>query len=82
MTNLLQTNNKFVTDHNKCSKNSTINLNALRNSYAKIAFCSSELIFTLLYADGSIQNASVKFLSRIQLSFVNSVLHQTPQTKF
>jgi hypothetical protein len=56
-------------------ENPTINLNALRNSCAKIACFSSELIFTLLYADGSIQNARQKFLSRIQLSFVNFVLH-------
>ena len=76
MINLLQTNDAFVTVHNKYSKNPTVNLNALRNSCAKIACCSSELIFTLPYADGSVQTASKKFLSRIQLSFVNFVLHR------
>jgi hypothetical protein len=54
-------------------ENSTVNLNALCNSCAKIACCSSELIFTLLYVKSSIQNASEQFVSCIHLSF------QTPR---
>jgi hypothetical protein len=60
-------------------ENLTVNLNALCNSCAKIASCSSELIFTFLYAGSRIQNANEKFVSRIQLSFVNFALHKTPQ---
>ena len=56
MTNLLHTNNKFVTIHNKCSINLTANLTALRNSCAKIACCPSQFILTFLYACSSIQN--------------------------
>ena len=40
-----------------------------------------ELTFTLLYAGSSIQSESEWFISRIRLSFVNLVLHSTPQTK-
>jgi hypothetical protein len=57
-------------------ENSTVNLSALRKSYAKIACCSSDLIFTYLYAGSSIQNASQQFVWYIHLSFVNFALHQ------
>jgi hypothetical protein len=49
-------------------ENPTVNLNALCNSCAKIACCSSELIFTFLYAGSSIQNASELFVSTFLFS--------------
>jgi hypothetical protein len=55
-------------------ENSTVNLIALRNSCAKIACCSSELILTFLYAGSSIQNASEQFVSCVHLSVVNFAL--------
>jgi hypothetical protein len=60
-------------------ENPTVNLNALCNSCAKIACCSSQLIFTFLYEGSSIQNASEQFVSCIQLSFVNFALHATTE---
>ena len=39
-------------------ENPTVNLRALCSSCANIGLCSSELIFTFLNADSSIQNAS------------------------
>ena len=42
--------------HIKCSEIPTANLNARRYSSVKIVCCSSELIFTSLYAGSSIQN--------------------------
>jgi hypothetical protein len=74
MTNLLQFTKNFF-------ENSTVNLNALCNSCAKMACCSSELIFAFLYAGSSIQNVSEKLVSYIHLSFVNVALHPTPQTE-
>jgi hypothetical protein len=73
MTNLLQFTITFETP--------TVNLSALCKSCAKIACCSSELIFTFLYAGSSIQNASEQFVSCIHLSFVNFALHPNPQKK-
>jgi hypothetical protein len=52
-------------------ENPTVSFNALCNSCAKIACCSSDLIFTFLYAGSSIQNASELFVSCIHLPFVN-----------
>jgi hypothetical protein len=51
-------------------ENATVNLNALFNSCAKIACCSSQLIFTFLYADSSVQHAKDQFVSCIHISFV------------
>jgi hypothetical protein len=50
----------------------TVNLNALCNWRAKIACCSSGLVYRFLFAGGSIQNASEQFASFIHLSIVNS----------
>ena len=50
------------------------------NSCAKIACCSSELIFMFLYDHSCIQNASEHFISCIHLSFVYFALLPTPQT--
>jgi len=38
-------------------ENPTVYFSALCNSSAKIAYCSSELMFTSLYAGSNIQNA-------------------------
>jgi len=82
MTNLLHINDKFVkTKKKKKIENSTASHNARCNSCAKITCCSSELIFTFLYACSSIQNASYKLISCAHLSSVNFALHPTPQTK-
>jgi len=62
-------------------QNPNINPSALCSSCTNIACCSSELIFTFLYAGSSIQNAIVQFLLCIHLYFVNFALHPTPQTK-
>jgi hypothetical protein len=57
------------------------NLSALCNSCAKIVCCSSELIFTFLYAGSSIRNAFEQFLWCIHLCFVNFVLCPMWQTQ-
>jgi hypothetical protein len=62
-------------------ENPTVNGSELRQSCAKITFCSSELILSLLYAGSSIQHASEQSASRIHTSFVIFTLHPTPQTK-
>ena len=82
MANLLHRNDRVVTVHNKCSKNHTIDLNALCNSCAKIMCCSFELVFAFLYAGGRIQIVSEQFVLFLHLSFVNFSLHATLQTKF
>jgi len=80
MKNLLHINDKPVTDHNKCSKiPPPISMHFA--THTKTARCSSDLIFTFLYAGGSIENMSDQIVSRIHLSFVNFALQTTPQTK-
>jgi hypothetical protein len=61
-------------------ENPTANLSALCNSCAKIACCSSELIFAFIYACSSIQNASGQFL-RIHFFFVNFALRPNSTNK-
>ena len=61
--------------------NPTVSFNALRSSCAKMTFCSSELIFTFLYAGNSIQNANELFVSCVHLSFLKYAVRPTPQTK-
>ena len=78
---MLHTNDRFVTLHNKCSKDPTVNLDELYNSCAKIACCSSELIFTFLCADSSIRYVREQFVWCIHIPFVSLSLHPTPQTK-
>jgi hypothetical protein len=51
--------------------NPTVNLNALRNFCAKIACCSSGLIFMFLYASRNIKDAIQLFDSCIRLSSPN-----------
>ena len=79
MINLLHGNDRFVRVHNKCTKTTTAKLSALCISCAKIACCSSELVFRFLYAGRSMQNASGQFISCIHFSFVNFALSSTPQ---
>ena len=43
-------------------RKSQVNVSALRNLCAQIAFCSSGLIFTILYSGSSNQNASKQFV--------------------
>ena len=52
-------------------ENPNVILSALRKPYAKIACCSSELVFMLLDASGSIKNAIEKFVSCIRLPSIN-----------
>ena len=58
----------------------TVNLSSLCNSCVKMACCSSQLIFTFLYAISSIQNAGEQFSWSTHVSFVNFALNPTPQT--
>jgi hypothetical protein len=62
-------------------ENPTVNLHALCSSCANIGCCSSELIFTFLNADSSIQNASKQCVSCIHLSSVNFALRPAPQNR-
>jgi len=69
MTIFLHIFDKFVRTKKKIFENSTASHNALCNSCAKTACCSSELIFTFLYAGSSIQNASDKLVSCTHIFF-------------
>jgi hypothetical protein len=62
-------------------ENPTLKINALCNSRAKMACCSSQLMLMFLYAGSSIQTESQQFVSDILLSSVNFAIHPTPQTK-
>jgi len=68
---LLHRNYKFVTGQNKCSKIPPSSLMNFCNSCVKIACCSSELVFTFLYASSIIENAIEQFASFICLSSLN-----------
>jgi len=61
--------------------NPTANPNALLNSCAKIACCSSELIFMFPYTGSNVQIAGEQFVWCIHLSTVSFALLPTPQTK-
>ena len=52
-------------------ENLTINFNAVCNSCAEIACCSSELTFMYLYAHSSMQKVRQQRISCIHLYFVN-----------
>jgi hypothetical protein len=79
MINLLDWNDRFVTVHNKCTIITAAQISAPCISCAKIACCSSVLVFRFLYAGRSMQNASGQFISCIHFSFVNFALRSTPQ---
>jgi hypothetical protein len=74
----LYKNDKFVAVRNKSYKIPTVNLSALGNSCANVAFHASELIFTLLSAGSIIQNASQQFVWRIHLS-AGSIIQNASQ---
>jgi len=57
-------------------ENLIVKLNALCNSCANMACCSSEFVFTFLYLGNRIQNASEKFVCFIRLYFVDFALHE------
>ena len=61
--------------------NTTVYLNALCNSCTKIAYSSSELIFTFPYADNNIQISGEEFLWCIHFSAVSFALLPNPQTQ-
>ena len=79
MISLLQRNYRFLTFHNRCMKITTAKLSELCIECAKLACCSSELVFRLLYAGRSMPNASGQFISCIHFFFVNLALRSTPQ---
>ena len=62
-------------------ENPTTEISAPRNSCAKIACCSPELMFTFVYAASSTQNASELFVSCIRFPYVNFALRPTTQTQ-
>jgi hypothetical protein len=81
MTNLLHRYDKFVKISRSMFENPTVNFNALFNTGAKTACCSSELTFTFLYEGNSMKKVSQQFVSCIELSFVNFVLLSTQKAK-
>jgi hypothetical protein len=62
-------------------ENPTVNLNALCNSCANIACCSSELI-TFLYAGSSTQNASEQFVSCSHFLLPTSLFSEPHKEKY
>jgi hypothetical protein len=62
-------------------ENPTVSLNALCFSCAKLACCSSQLIFSFLYTDSSIENASEQFVWCIHIFAVNCAIYPVPQKK-
>ena len=78
---MLHRNDKSVTAQNKDSKIPTVNLISLFNSCAKFACCSSQSIFTFLYAGSNIKNASAKFVSCIHFSFFKIHSSSNPTNK-
>jgi hypothetical protein len=58
------------------SENSVANVTALCNPRKKVAFCSSELIFTFLHAGSSIKNVSEQFVSWFHLSSLFTQCHK------
>jgi hypothetical protein len=72
---------KFITLKQRIFENPNVNVIALCKSCVKIALCSSELIFQVLYASRGIRNSSEHFVSCIHLCFVNFALHPNPHTQ-
>jgi len=68
---VLQRDDKLYSSLQEMFGNLTVNLSALCNWCAKIACCSSELVFTFLYAGSNKQNAIQQFGWCSHLSFVN-----------
>ena len=74
-------NNSYFLEFTINGENPTLNLNVLCNSCAKIAYSSSELIFTFLYEGSNIQYAFQQFVLCIHLCSVKFSLQPTPQKK-
>ena len=82
MTNLLHTNEKFDTVHNKRSKiPPSVHLNTLCNWCVKIEYCSSELIEAFFIQAAASKMPKKRFVSCIQLSFANFALRPIPSNK-
>jgi len=62
-------------------QNPAVNIIAIRNSCAKITFCSSGYIFMFPFAGSNISDASEHFVSRIQLSFAHFAFIQLHKQK-
>jgi len=62
-------------------ENPAVNLSAFRNWCVKIACCSSQLIFTFLYAGSSIQTASERLVWCVHLYFVNFIQPHKQKSK-
>jgi hypothetical protein len=69
MTDLLHSNEKLVEVKENFPEIPSVNLNALLNSCAQIACCSSELIFTILHDGSSIQDASERAIRLVHPPF-------------
>ena len=77
---MLQRNDRYFAVHNKYSNippSTSVRITPCLN----IACCSPKLIFTFLYANSSIENASEQFVSSVYLPFLNLALHPTPTNK-
>jgi len=59
-------------------ENSTVNISALFSSRESMACCSSECIFTFLYADDNIHYEFEQFVSCIHFCFVHFTIIPTP----
>ena len=81
MTDLFRGNDKSVTVHNKRSKIPPSKSVHFVTLVRKFACCSSQLVFTSLYACSSVQYASEQYAWCILLPFVNFALRVAPQTK-
>ena len=57
---------------------STVNINALCKSCEDVGFCSSECIWTFLYADDNIHYEIGQFVSCIHFCSVHFTLHPVP----
>jgi hypothetical protein len=80
---MLHRNNNYFLEFTINDENPTLNPNirVICNSCAKMAYSSSEMIFTFLYAGSNIQYAVQQFVLCIHLTFVNFTLQPTPQKK-
>ena len=59
-------------------ENSTVNINAFSKSCEDMACCSSECIWTFLYADDNVHYEIGQFVSCIHFCSVHFTLHATP----
>ena len=70
------------TVQNKCTKNPTIDFNALFNPLGNSTCSSPEVVLAcLLYAGSTVHNASDRFVCCVYFFFVDFAFHPSPQTK-